>query len=158
MLTNTFSIDLGLPDVEVLDVQTDQQGHYQIKIRSTQTEGRCHACGEATSHFHSYDRKITVQHLPILGRECHLHVQLPRFRCDACPKKPTTTLQPAWRRRNSAYTTDFETYLLKSLMNSTLSDVSLKEGIGEGVITRLLEAHIATEIDWSTVNLSLIHI
>lgn len=152
MLTNTFPIELGLPDVEILDVQTDQQGHYQIKIHSTATQGRCHVCGETTSHLHGYDRQITVQHLPILGKECHLHVKLPRFRCDACPKTPTTTLQPAWRRRNSAYTTDFETYLLKSLMNSTVSDVSLKEGIGEGVITRLLEVYIATEIDWTTVS------
>lgn len=152
MTTTTFSIDLGLPDVEVLDVQTDPQGHYQVNIRSTETEGCCRVCGETTSHAHGYDRKIAVQHLPILGRECHLHVQLPRFRCDACPKKPTTTLQPAWRRRNSVYTIDFEKYLLKSLMNSTISDVSLKEGIGEGVITRLLEAYVETTIDWATVS------
>lgn len=36
-------------------------------------------------------------------------------------------------------------------MNSTISDVSLKEGIGKGVITRLPEAYVETTIDWSTV-------
>ena len=37
-------------------------------------------------------------------------------------------------------------------MNSTISDVSLKEGIiGEGSISRLLDAHIAAKIDWATV-------
>ena len=151
MVTSTFSIDLGLPHVEILDVQTDQQGHYQIEIRNTETEGCCHICGETTTHFHGYDRKITLQHLPILGKECHLHLQLPRFRCDACPTRPTTTLQPVWRRRNSAYTTDFEKYLLRSLINSTISDVSRKESIGEGVITRLLDTYAETQIDWETV-------
>lgn len=151
MITNSFPINLGLPGVEILGVETDQQGHYQIEIRSTETEGCCHVCGEATSHSHGYDRKITIQHLPILGKECHLHLQLPRFRCDACPSKPTTTLQPVWRRRNSAYTTDFEKYLLRSLMNSTLSDVSRQENIGEGVITRLLDAYTAKQMDWTTV-------
>ncbi len=151
MITSTFSIDLGLPHVEILDVQTDQQGHYHIEIRSTETEGCCRHCGATTTHFHGYDRKITLQHLPILGKECHLHLKLPRFRCDICPTKPTTTLQPVWRRQNSAYTTDFEKYLLRSLINSTISDVSRKESIGEGVITRLLDAYTETEIDWERV-------
>jgi len=151
MITSTFSIDLGLPHVEVLDVKKDQHGHYHIDIQSTETEGCCHVCGKTTRHFHGYDRKISIQHLPILGKECHLHIQLPRFKCDACANHPTTTLQPVWRRRNSAYTTDFEKYLLRSLINSTLSDVSRKENVNEGIISRLLDVYTDSKIDWKTV-------
>lgn len=151
MTTSTFSIDLGLPHVEVLNIQTNQEGVYHLEIRSTETEGCCHICKTVSSNFHGYDREITIQHLPILGKACYLHIKLPRFRCDDCPKKPTTTLQPIWRRRNSAYTTDFEAYILKSLVNSTVSDVSRKEGLGEGVVSRLLDAYVSSEIDWKMV-------
>jgi len=151
MITNHFSIDLGLPHVEVLDVTTDKQGNYHIEIQATETQGICRKCGRSCDYLHGYDRKITVQHLPILGKECHLHLRLPRFRCKTCPNKPTTTLQPSWRRRNSAYTTDYEQYLLKSLINSTMSDVSRKEGIGEGVLSRLLDSYVETEINWKEI-------
>lgn len=152
MITSRFTIDLGLPHVEVLDVTTDKQGNYHIEIQSTETQGCCHQCGKTTNDLHGYDRKITVQHLPILGKACHLHLRLPRFRCKSCPNKPTTTLQPSWRRRNSAYTTDYEHYLLKSLINSTISDVSRKERIGEGVLSRLLDRYVDTRINWEDVD------
>lgn len=152
MITSTFSIDLGLPHAEVLNIRTDQMGHYHLEVRSTETEGCCHICGAVLSNSHGYDREITIQHLPILGKACYLRIKLPRFRCNDCPKKPTTTCQPIWRRRNSAYTTDFEAYILKSLVNSTVSDVSRQEGLSEGVVSRLLDAYISTEIDWKTVD------
>ena len=126
MMTSTFSIDLGLDSIEVIDVTTDENGHYHLELRSTETEGTCRVCGKKITSFHEYDRKITIQHLPILGKDCYLHICLPRFKCKSDPKTPTTTLQPNWRNQNSAYTIDFEKYLLKSLINSTISDVSYK--------------------------------
>jgi transposase len=38
------------------------------------------------------------------------------------------------------------------LINSTISDVSRKEGIGEGVISRLLDKYIETEINWDDID------
>jgi transposase len=147
MITSTFSIDLGLENTEITEVTTDKNGHYHIKIRSTETEGVCRICGNKITAFHELDREITIQHLPILGKECYLHIRPPRFKCKSCPKTPTTTLQIPWRNRNSAYTVNFEKYLLKSLINSTISDVSRKEGIGEGVISRLLNRYIEAEVN-----------
>jgi transposase len=152
MITSTFTIDLGLEHIEVTEVSTDKNGNYHIQIRSTETKGVCRVCGKEINTFHEYDRKITIQHLPILGKACYLHIRLPRFKCQSCPKNPTTTLQPSWRNRKSAYTIDFEKYLLKSLVNSTISDVSHKEGIGEGVISRLLDKYIETEINWDDID------
>jgi transposase len=108
-------------------------------MRSTEKEGICRICGNTITALHEDDRKITIQHLPILEKDCYLHTRLSHFKCTSCPKTPTTTLQPSWRNQNSSYTIGFEKYLLTSLINSTISDVSRKEGIGEGVITRLLD-------------------
>lgn len=151
-LTSNFSIDLGLPNIKITEVTTAENGDYHLEICTTETKGKCRICGKEITKLQGYDRKITVQHLPILGKACYLHIRLPRFRCESCPKKPTTTLQPVWRHRNSAYTVDFEEYLLKSLINSTISDVSRKEGIGEGVISRLLDRTVSQEIDWNEVD------
>jgi hypothetical protein len=41
---------------------------------------------------------------------------------------------------------------LKSLVNSTVKDVSRKENIGEGVVTRILESYYPDKIDWENVN------
>ena len=151
MITSTFSIDLGLDSIHLTEVTTNEKGHYHVKMCSTETEGVCRVCGNKITAFHEFDREITIQHLPILGKECYLHIRLPRFKCKSCPKNPTTTLQLPWRDRNSAYTVEFEKYLLKSLINSTISDVSRKEGIGEGVISRLLDKHIEGEVNWAEI-------
>jgi transposase len=151
MMTSSFPIDLGLDHIEVIEVTTDENGHYHLQIRSTATEGICRICGNKINTLHEYDREIMIQHLPILGKASYLHIRLPRFKCQSCPKTPTTTLQPSWRNRKSAYTVDFEKYLLKSLINSTISDVSRKEGIGEGVISRLLDKYIEAEVNWDDI-------
>ena len=39
MMTSTFSIDLGLDSIEVMDVTTDENGHYHLKLRSTENRG-----------------------------------------------------------------------------------------------------------------------
>lgn len=150
-MTTTIPIDLGLPGIEVEQVDTDKDGHYHIRVRSTLTEGKCRVCGRPISKFHEYDREIRIRHLPILGKECYLYIRLPRFQCDHCPRHPTTTQQPAWRERNSGYTKAYEQHLLKSLIGSTFSEVSRQEGVGEGCLARLLKRHVQTAVDWGTV-------
>lgn len=147
-MNNSISIDLGLSDIEIKEVTTDKKGHYHIKVESTLEEGRCHQCEREISKFHAYDREIEIRHLPILGKECYLHIKLPRFECEHCKKNPKTTAQLPWRRYNSSYTKEFEEYILSLLINTTMSDVSWKENISEGRIKRILEAHYPDKINW----------
>jgi len=147
-MNSTISIDLGLSDIEIKEVKTDKYGNYHINICSTLTSGKCHVCGEETTKFHAYDREIEIRHLPILGKECYLHIKLPRYECEHCKKNPKTTAQLPWRRYNSAYTKMFEEHILNALTNNTMSDVSRKEGISEGRIKRILEYHYSDRIDW----------
>lgn len=148
-MTTQFSIDLGLPGIEILEVTQAPDG-YHIKIRSTDTEGQCRCCGRTITRFHEYDRELCVRHLPILDQACYLHIRLPRFRCDHCPKRPTTTHQPSWRTRKSAYTKAYEQHLLRSLIGSTVSEVCRQEVISDGALSRVLERYIQPEVDWAT--------
>lgn len=147
-MKNEISIDLGLADIEITGFNRDKKGNYHIDIRSTNTKGKCHKCGCEIDKLHSYDRKMEIRHLPILGEKCYLHIKLPRYECTTCPKNPKTTQQPLWKNYNSSYTKDFEKYLLDSLVNSTISDVSRKENIGEGIISRIVKNYYPDKIDW----------
>ena len=149
-MTTQFSIDLGLPDIEIQQVTQAEDG-YHIEVRSTNCEGQCHRCGRTITRFHEYDRELCVRHLPILGQACHIHIRLPRFRCDHCPARPTTTQQPGWRHRKSPYTKAYEDYLLKSLIGSTMSDVCRQEGISDGCLSRVLNRYIQPEVDWASL-------
>ena len=86
-MNSKISIDLGLSDIEIKEVKTDKYGNYHINICSTLTSGKCHVCGKETTKFHAYDREIEIRHLPILGKECYLHIKLPRYECEHCKKK-----------------------------------------------------------------------
>lgn len=67
MITNAFSIDLGLAHIEILSMRIDQKDCDHLNIRSTEIEVCCHACQSVPYSFHGYDREITIQHLSILG-------------------------------------------------------------------------------------------
>lgn len=147
-MNNTINIDLGLSDIEIKEMRRDKKGNYHIDICSTLTKGECHKCGREISKLHSYDREIEIRHLPIFGKECYLHIRLPRYECEHCKKSPKTTAQLPWRKYNSSYTKEYEKEILDMLINNTMSDVSWKMNISEGRIKRILEAYYSDRIDW----------
>ena len=147
-MNNTISIDLGLSDIKIKEFNTDAKGNHHIKIISTKTTAICHCCGKEIDMFHSEDREIKIRHLPILGNECWLYIKLPRYQCDSCPKSPKTTQQLAWRNYNSSNTKYYENHILNLLVNSTIIDVSRKENISEGIISRIVKLYYPDKIDW----------
>lgn len=147
-MNNTISIDLGLDDIEIKEIKTDKKGNYHIHICSTLTKSTCHKCGREIDKFHAYDREMEIRHLPILGKECYLHIRLPRYECEHCKKNPKTTAQLSWRRYNSSYTKVFEREILNSLVDNTISNVSRKNNISKGKIKRMLEAYHSKDVNW----------
>nr|CAA6813278.1 MAG: Unknown protein [uncultured Thiotrichaceae bacterium] len=79
-MTTHFSIDLGLPGIEILTVNHAEDG-YHIEVRSTDTEGQCRCCGRPITRFHEYDRELCARHLPILGQACYIHIIRRFFKC-----------------------------------------------------------------------------
>jgi len=145
---SSISIDLGLEHIEVTEVNVDKKGHYHVKITSTKITGTCRECGCEIGKFHGLDREMKLRHLPIFGKECYLYIRLPRYECTSCKKNPKSTQQLPWRAYNSSNTIAFEKYILDSLVNSTFSDVSRKENVSEGVVSRILKSYYPDKIDW----------
>jgi transposase len=147
-----LSIPLDLPDVRVLNIQTNKRGDYIITVESTLESATCQQCGREISKFHSHDRAITLRHLPILGHQVYIRLRPKRYECPFCSTKDhrkISTQHLSWYRPKSPHTKAYEEQVLLQLVNSTLQDVALKEKLGYEAVVGIINRHIGTQVDWN---------
>lgn len=150
-LTGAFGAILEFPDVSVIHAETDQEGHYRITLQSTVEGTACHQCGGLTTHFYGYGSEITLRHLSVFGQRVELGYRPPRYQCRHCEGDPTTTYPATWYEARSGCTKAFEKHILLSCVNSTVFDVSMKEGIGYEAVRGIINRYIAQGVDWETI-------
>lgn len=149
MMPTLIQLPLDIPDVEVLSTEFRPDGALLIQVESTRQGACCSRCGRETHHFHGYDRPIQLRHLPILERQVYLEIRPQRYRCPQCEGRPTTTQRCDWYEPNSPHTKAFEKWVLRSLVNSTVADVSDKLGLGPDAVEGILGRWVSTTVDWS---------
>ena len=71
-----------------------------------------------------------------------------RYICEHCDDQPTTTEQYDWTDRNATITKGLEEYIMRSLIHSTVQDVSIKERLGHKVIQAALDRRVAGQVNW----------
>jgi transposase len=143
-----ITIPLDIPNVEVLKIETTDKNEYIITIRSTRKRVRCRVCGSVLRKSHGHDDWITVQHLPILGHPVYLRFRSRRFECD-CEGNPTTTEQLEWRDKHSPHSKAYDDHILLQLVNATVQDVHIKEGLSYAAVEGVIERRLMSEVDWS---------
>ncbi len=148
-----LSIPLDLPDVRVLDTHINDRGEIIITVESTLEGTICQHCGAEIDAFHQHDEWITIRHLSILGRPTYIRLRPKRYNCVGCArrkkkKKVTSSQQLSWHKPNSPYTRPYEERVLLQLVNSTMADVSIKEGLGYDAVEGIVERNISTKVDW----------
>lgn len=148
MLNAKIVIPLDIPHVEVLKTEITDKGEYIITLQSTRKRIRCRKCGKVLRKSHGYDDWVTVRHLPILGHPVYLRFRPRRFRCD-CEEKPTTTEQLDWHDARSPHTRAYDDHILRQLVNATIQDVSIKEGLSYDAVLGVIERRIASAVDWA---------
>ena len=151
-----IELELELPDVEVLGLERGRDGSYEIRIASTKEGTECHKCGRVIKKYHGKDRVVKIRHLPILGHACYLKIEPRRYICQACSggdgvKRVTTTERLDWFNSKNSVSCAYEERILLALVNSTVQDVSQKEGIGYGVVLGVLKGRIAREVEWGEI-------
>jgi transposase len=149
MSTAQITIPLDIPDIKVLQTQITERGEFIITVESTLSSARCHQCGQEIHKSHGHDDWVTVRHLPILGRPVYIRYRPKRYQCERCVGHPTTTQSVAWHESNSPHTTAYDRHVLLQLVNSTVEDVRLKEGVTYDAVLGVLERRIASRVDWS---------
>jgi transposase len=150
-MSSMIQFPLDLPDVEVLKTELTAKGHLVITVESTLEGTRCRRCGQEIREPHGHDRPLRLRHLPVLDRPVYVEIRPKRYRCPYCSDHPTTTQRCSWYEPNSPHTRAFEQHALRSLINSTVSDVSRKERISAEAIEGILNRRVAQAVDWASL-------
>jgi transposase len=145
------TIPLGIPDVRVLQTSTGERGEIIITIESTKTGTACHKCGKWITKLHGREEWVTIRHLPVFGRPTYLRYRPKRYQCQACEGQPTTTQRLEWQDANSPHSFAYDNHILLQVVNSTVEDVSLKEGLSYDSVVGVLERRVESRIDWSVM-------
>lgn len=139
---------LDLPNTKVLSYKVTNEAVY-IYIESTEDKVPCRKCGRETKPK-GLGQEIKLRHLPILGKPCYLMLKPKRGICEYCDDNPTTNQRLEWYEYKSRYTKAYENHVLFSLVNSTVVDVSIKEGIGPGAVEGILRRRVSSKVNWKT--------
>jgi transposase len=118
-----------------------------ITVESAKPEARCHRCGKVVTKFHGHDTWVTIRYLPVFGRSSYLRYRPKRYYCADCDA--TTTQKVAWHEANSPHAMTYDDHILLQLVNSTIQDVSIKEGVSYDSVLGALERRISSQVDWS---------
>jgi len=154
-----LQISLDLPDVRILEVSQTITAEWLIRVESTLTGTTCRKCGQGIDQFHGLDAPLRLQHLPLFEVPVWIELRPKRYRCPRCDGGPTTTQQACWYERRSSNTKRYEQWLLRLLINSTVSDVSRKLNLSEAKITGVLDRWMETSVNWdSYVSINLVGI
>ena len=135
----------------MLKVEIANCGDCIITVESSVEGTRCRKCGREITNFHALDDPIMLRHLPILGARVLIRIRPKRYKCLYCEDGPTTTQQLEWYSAKSPNTKAYEKYLLLQLVNATIEDISIKEGIGYKALEALLDRYISSEVNWDEV-------
>ena len=146
-----IQIPLDIPDVQIEKLDTSSKKGFVLTLTSTLKGTTCKCCGKPIDKFYGYSKEITLRHLPILDKAVWLKIKPKRYQCPDCDNGPTTTQTCSWYDSKSPHTKAYEQWLLRDLINSTITDVSMKRGIGEAAVEGIINRHIHQQVDWQKI-------
>ena len=146
-----ITIPLDIPEVRVLQTSLNEGGEIIIKIESTKAGTQCRKCGKWITKLHGRDEWVTIRHLPAFGRATYLRYRPNRYQCQNCEGRPTTTQSLEWHDANSPHSFSYDNHILLQLVNSTVEDVSIKEGLSYESMAGALERRIEASVDWAGI-------
>jgi transposase len=140
---------LGIPNIIIKETLIDQDNQVILFVESLEEGTCCHQCGEEAHAFHGSSEEIVLRHLSIWGHEVYIRIEPKRYQCKNCGA--VTNQMLPWYPQRSPHTQAYEDHLLLQLINSTVSDVCIKENIGYDEVKGVIERRIQTQVDWNEV-------
>jgi len=147
-----ISFPLDIPQVDVLETKRTRDGKIIITVESRQETTICGVCKAEIWCNYGLGQKIQLRHLPILGQETYIVIRPRRGQCPTCLHSPTTTQKLSWYEQRSPHTKAFDQYLMKQLIGSCVSDVSLKEKVGYDAVLGALGRQVSSEVNWDEID------
>jgi transposase len=149
MVKAQVTLPLDIADVRVLQTSVGEAGEISIMIESTKAGTSCRKCGKWITKVHGREEWVTIRHLPVFGRPSFLRYRPKRYQCQDCEGHPTTTQRLEWHDSNGPHSFACDNRILLQLVNSTVEDVSIKEGLSYDSVVGALERRIESSIDWA---------
>jgi transposase len=146
-----ITIPLDIPGVRILQTTLGERGEIIITIESTKAGTCCRKCGKWITKLHGRDEWVVIRHLPAFGRPSYLRYRPNRYQCQDCEGHPTTSQSLEWHDSRSPHSFAYDNHVLLQLVNSTVEDVSVKEGISYDCVVGTLERRIDARVDWATL-------
>lgn len=146
-----ITIPLGIPNVRVIRTDINESGEYIITIESANKGTSCCKCGRHITKLHGHDEWVTIRHLPVFGVRSYLRYRPQRFQCLYCSGNPTTTEKLEWHDARSPHSYAYDNHILLQLVNSTVADVSVKEGLSYGRVEGALARRIDAQVNWAEI-------
>jgi transposase len=144
-----FTLPLDIDSLEIINQTLDAKGNITFDVVSTCTETKCHKCEKPATKRYGYSAMTTIRHTSILDREVYLRIKPVRYVCEHCDDHTTTTEKYNWCAEGGKITKALEKYILRCAINSTIIDVSRKEGISYRTVEATMRNRIGTKVDWS---------
>ena len=146
-----FEIPLDIPDIDIKNVEIIKNEDIIITVVSTVEGTRCHKCGREIVKSYGYGRQIELRHLSILSMNTYIRIRPARYQCTHCDGEPVTTQTLNWYDPRSPHTKVYEEHILLEMVNSTVEDTSIKEGLGYESVMGIIYRYIDTEVSWKGI-------
>ena len=145
---SNITLPLDIKSLEITSQRVDKQGNIVLSVKSKNDHATCHKCGKPATKPNGRAPLRCIQHLSILDQPIYLEIEPLRYRCEHCDDGTTTTEQYDWVERNATTTKGLDDYILRSVINSTVQDVSRKEKLGYKVIQSIINRSVDKEVEW----------
>ena len=89
---NLITFPLDIPEVDVINVETNERGDYIVTVESTQNSAVCQSCGSRITQPNGCGREIELRHLPILGHRLYIRLRPKRYECPRAVEGETNRL------------------------------------------------------------------
>jgi len=146
-----INIPLDIENVEVINVDIRKDGKIFITVKSMENGTNCSKCGQHTDACCGHGKKRVLRHTSVFGKETYIIIYPKKYKCKKCNGK-TTTQAVSWYEPRSRQTAAYEKHILLLLVNSTVTDVAIKENIGYDAVEGIIDRYIAKKIDWESVD------
>jgi len=154
-MENLIQIPLDLPETKIIEQYTDDEGNIIIEVESTKEGCNCNNCKRHITVKHSVERVKRLRHTSVFGKKTFIEIKPKRYSCPYCQEKlgkQVTTTQPlSWHIPRSPNTIDYETHILTQLINSTVSDVAIKEGLSHDLVQGIIDRYIIKKPNWEEI-------
>lgn len=149
MMTNTIEVPFDIEDVEIINTEVNTEGQFIITVKSTIEGTCCHKCGNNVKALYDHGDARFVRHTSVFGLETYIRFFPKRYECSHC--STTTTQQLPWCEPRGHHTIAYENHVLLQLVNSTVSDVSIKENLSIDTVEGIIKRRINTSVNWDLV-------